>query len=71
MRRLLKYSLKGITILLLGYLLMLALVRNTIYRGEELPITLSFFSYTLFGFWVGMLFMSFLYRSARKDGESP
>lgn len=70
MRRLFKYSLKGITILFLGYLLVLALVRNTIYRGEELPITLSFFSYAFFGFWAGMLFMSFLYRNARKDGKS-
>ncbi len=67
MNWLFKYSLKGITIFFVGYLLILALVRNTIYRAEELPIAVSFLSYTLFGFWAGMLFMSFLYRNARND----
>lgn len=67
MNKLFKYSLRGITILFVSYLLALALLRNTIYHGEELPIAFSFFSYALCGFWAGMLFMSFLYRNARKD----
>jgi hypothetical protein len=63
-----KHSLKGITVLFVGYLTtILALVRNRIYRAVELPICVSFFSYTLFGFWAGMLFMSFLYRMARNE----
>jgi hypothetical protein len=69
MNWLFKYSLKGITVLFVGYLLVLALLHNTIYLGEELPTTLSFFSYAFFGFWAGMFFMSFLYRSTRKNKD--
>ena len=67
MKWLFKYSLKGITVLLFGYLLILSLVRNTIYLNQEMPIATSFFTYALFGFWSGMFFMSFLYRNGRKN----
>lgn len=67
MNTLFRYSLKGISALFFGYVLILSLIRNTVYRGEQLPVTVSFFTYTFFGFWAGMLFMSFLYRNARKN----
>jgi hypothetical protein len=69
MIRLHRYSIKGVTILFFGYLVVLSVIRNTMYSQAELPIIISFFSYTFFGFWSGMLFMSFLYRSARKNSK--
>ncbi len=69
MKWLFKYSLKGISYLFFGYLLIISVMKMTIYRGQDLPILLSFFTYTFFGFWAGMFFMHFLYQSVRRNTD--
>ncbi len=63
MKGIFKYSIVGITILFLVYLGTLFVLVNTVFEGQELPEILASFSFSFLGFWLGMLFMRFIYRT--------
>lgn len=67
---LVKYSLIAVNVLLGVHMVILFLLKNIVFNGGDLPILLSYFTYAFLGFWIGMLFMNFLFGRIRKRTNS-
>lgn len=68
MRWIIKYSFKISTLIFVVYILLITVLKSVVFVEADLPIGLMIASYCIFGFWVGVMLMGFLWRVSHKSG---